>query len=100
MTETAAANRLADSVYAAEQKIAAEDMEMAIADGVAVMAAVSMGAGRTGAVEAETEFVAADKKAESGGSEMGVAAHTKAAAAGDEDSAGCNRESGSAAHIH
>lgn len=99
-TGTAAVSREADSVDAAGLT-AAEDMELGTADGAAGTAAGNTQAAMSEAVEAETEAVAAaDKKAESEGSGMEAAESMEAAAVGDEGFAGCNTESGFAAHMH
>lgn len=100
-TVTAAGSREADSVDAAGLWTAAEDMELGTADGAAGTAAENMQAAMSEVVEVETEAVAAaDKKAESEGSGMEAAENMEAAAAGDEGFAGCNMESGFAAHTH
>lgn len=72
-------------------------MELETADVEAVMAAGNMEAEQTGAVVAET---AADMKVGHEGSGMVVAGSRVAAAAGGEDFAGCNMESGPADHTH
>lgn len=100
-TVTAAGSREADSVDAAGLWTAAEDMESGTADGAAGTAAENTQAAMSEVVEVETEAVAAaDKKAESEGSGMEAAENMEAAAAGDEGFAGCNMESGFAAHMH
>lgn len=100
VTVTAAVSREADSVDAAGLWTAAEDMELGTADGAAGTAAANTQAAMSEAVELETEAVAAaDKKAESEGSGMESAENMEAAAAGDEGFAGCNMESGFAAHM-
>lgn len=100
VTVTAAVSREADSVGAAGLWTAAEDMELGTADGAAGTAAENTQAAMSEAVELETEAVAAaDKKAESEGSGMESAENTEAAAVGDEGFAGCNMESGFAAHM-
>lgn len=73
-------------------------MELEIADVEAGMAAGSMVAEWTVAVVAET-VAAADTKVGHEGSGMVVAGSKVAAAAGGEDFAGCNTESGPADHI-
>lgn len=101
VTVTAAGSREADSVDVAGLWTAAEDMELGTADGVAGTAAENTQAAMSEVVEVETEAVAAaDKKAESEGSGMEAAENTEAAAVGDEGFAGCNMESGFAAHMH
>lgn len=72
-------------------------MELETADVEAAMAAGNMEAEQTGAVVAETA-VAADMKAGHEGSGMVAAGSRVAAAAGGEDFAGCNMESGPADH--
>ena len=100
VTVTAAVSREADSVDAAGLWTAAEDMELGTADGAAGTAAANTQAAMSEAVELETEAVtAANKKAESEGSGMESAENMEAAAAGDEGFAGCNMESGFAAHM-
>lgn len=100
VTVTAAVSREADSVGAAGLWTAAEDMELGTVDGAAGTAAANTQAAMSEAVELETEAVAAaDKKAESEGSGMESAENMEAAAAGDEGFAGCNMESGFAAHM-
>lgn len=74
-------------------------MELETADVEAVRAAGNMEAEWTGAVVAETA-AAADMKVGHGGSVMVVAGSTVAAAAGGEDFAGCNMESGPVDHTH
>lgn len=74
-------------------------MELEIVDVEVVMAAENMEAEQTGAVVAET-VVAADMKVGHEGSGMVVAGSRVAAAAGGEDFAGCNMESGPADHTH
>lgn len=70
---------------------------METVDVEAVMAAGNMEAEQTGAVVAET-VAAADMKVGHEGSGMVVAGSRVAAAAGGEDFAGCNMESGPADH--
>lgn len=72
-------------------------MELETADVEAAMAAGNMEAEQTGAVVAETA-VAADMKVGHEGSGMVAAGSRVAAAAGGEDFAGCNMESGPADH--
>lgn len=101
VTVTAAVSREADSVDVAGLWTAVEDMELGTADGAAGTAAENTQAAMSEVVEVETEAVAAaDKKAESEGSGMEAAENMEAAAAGDEGFAGCNTESGFAAHMH
>jgi hypothetical protein len=76
---------------------AGRGMELGTADVEAGMAAGNMEAERTEAVVAET-VVAADMKVEHEGLGMVVAGNKVAAAAGDEDFAGCNMESGPVDH--
>lgn len=100
VTGTAAASREADSADAAGPWTAAGSMELGTADGAAGTAAGNRPAATSEVVEVEMEAVAAaDKKAASEGSGMEAAANTEAAA-GDEGFAGCNTESGFAAHRH
>lgn len=93
----AAVSRGAGSGDAAVPWTAGRDTALGTADAEAEMAAGSMAAERTGAVAAETA-AAADTKAGREGSEMVVAGSRLAAAAGGEDFAGCNMESGPADH--
>lgn len=72
-------------------------MELETADVEAAMAAGNMEAEQTGAVVAETA-AAADMKVGHEGSGMVAAGSRVAAAAGGEDFAGCNMESGPADH--
>lgn len=100
-TATAAGSREADSVGVAGLWTAAEDTESGTADGVAGTAAANRQAAMSEVVEVEIGAVAAaDTKAESEGSGMEAAENMEAAAVGDEGFAGCNTESGSAAHMH
>lgn len=96
-TVPAAVSRGAGSGDAAGWWTAGRGMESGTADGEAGMAAGNMEAEMTGAVVAETE-AAADMKVEHEGSGMVVAESRVAAAAGGEDFAGCNMESGPADH--
>lgn len=73
-------------------------MELETADVEAELAAGNMEAEQTGAVVAAT-VAAADMKVGHEGSEMAVAGSRVAAAAGGEDFAGCNTESGPADHM-
>lgn len=100
-TVTAAGSREADSVGVAGLWTAAEDTESGTADGAAGTAAGNRQAAMSEVAEVGIGAVAAaDKKAESEGSGMEAAENTEAAAVGDEGFAGCNRESGFAAHMH
>lgn len=96
-TVPAAVSRGAGSGDAAGWWTVGRGMELGTADGEAGMAAGNMEAEMTGAVVAETE-AAADMKVEHEGSGMVVAESRVAAAAGGEDFAGCNMESGPADH--
>lgn len=96
-TVPAAVSREAGSGDAAVLWTAGRDTELGTADVEAEMAAGSTEAERPGAVEAET-VAAVGMKAGHEGSEMVVAGSKVAAAAGGEDFAGCNMESGPADH--
>lgn len=96
-TAPAAVSRGAGSGDAAVPWTAGRDTELGTADVEAEMVAGSMEAERTGAVVAET-VAAADMKAGHEGSEMVAAGSRVVAAAGGEDFAGCNMESGPADH--
>lgn len=95
----AAVSRGAGSGDAAVSWTAGRDMELGTADVESEMAARYMEAEMTEAVVAET-VSAADMNVAHEGSGMVVARSKMAAAAGDEDFAGYNMESGPADHTH
>lgn len=96
-TVPAAASKGAGSGGAAGRWTAGRGMESGTADEEAGMAAGNMEAERTAAGVAET-VAAADMKAGHEGSGMVLAGSRMVAAAGGEDFAGCNMESGPADH--
>lgn len=98
-TVPVAVSRGAGSGGAAASWIAGRGMESGTADVEAGMAAGNREAEKTGAVAAETA-AAADRMAGREGSGMVAAGSRVAAAAGGEDFAGCNMESGPVDHTH
>lgn len=98
-TVPVAVSKGAGSVGAAGWWTAGRGMESGTADVEAGMAAGSREAGKPGAVVAEIA-AAADRKAGREDSGTVAAGSMVAAAAGGEDFAGCNMESGPADHTH